>query len=49
MTGISLVGLDHVVLRVTDVERALAFYCGGLGCVEERREAAVVKAAAASV
>ena len=37
MTGISLVGLDHVVLRVADVERALAFYCGVLGCVEERR------------
>jgi len=26
-----------VVLRVGDVERALAFYCGALGCVEERR------------
>ena len=37
MTGISLVGLDHVVLRVADVERALAFYCGVLGCTEERR------------
>ena len=37
MTGISLVGLDHVVLRVADVERALAFYCGVLGCAEERR------------
>lgn len=37
MTAIQLRGLDHVVLRVRDVERALAFYCGALGCREERR------------
>ncbi|MFQ5776180.1 MAG: VOC family protein [Kiloniellaceae bacterium] len=30
-------GLDHVVLRVADLERALRFYCGVLGCREERR------------
>ena len=30
-------GLDHVVLRVTDMGRALDFYCRLLGCVEERR------------
>ena len=30
-------GLDHVVLRVADMGRALEFYCGALGCVEERR------------
>ncbi len=30
-------GLDHVVLRVSDMDKALAFYCGVLGCVEERR------------
>lgn len=30
-------GLDHVVLRVADMDKALAFYCGVLGCVEERR------------
>lgn len=29
--------LDHVVLRVRDMERALAFYTGVLGCREERR------------
>jgi glyoxylase I family protein len=29
--------LDHVVVCVTDMERALQFYCGVLGCVEERR------------
>ncbi len=37
MSAIQLLGLDHVVLRVRDVERALAFYCGVLGCSEERR------------
>ena len=30
-------GIDHVVLRVTDPEAALRFYCGVLGCREERR------------
>lgn len=35
--AIRLKGLDHVVLRVRDVERALAFYVGVLGCREERR------------
>ena len=29
--------LDHVVVNVSDLDRALAFYCGVLGCVEERR------------
>ena len=29
--------IDHVVLRVNDVDRALAFYCDVLGCREERR------------
>jgi catechol 2,3-dioxygenase-like lactoylglutathione lyase family enzyme len=33
----SIKGLDHVVLRVADLERALGFYCGVLGCREERR------------
>ena len=32
-----LVGLDHVVLRVRDLEASLRFYCGALGCSEERR------------
>lgn len=35
--GIRVLGIDHVVLRVSDVERSLAFYCGVLGCEEERR------------
>ncbi len=30
-------GLDHVVLRVADLDRATRFYCQVLGCREERR------------
>ena len=30
--------LDHVVLRIHDLDRALAFYCGVLGCPIERRQ-----------
>ena len=30
-------GIDHVVLRVADVDRAIRFYCGALGCLEEPR------------
>ena len=37
MSAIQIVAIDHVVLRVADVERALRFYCGALGCTEERR------------
>jgi catechol 2,3-dioxygenase-like lactoylglutathione lyase family enzyme len=37
MTAIRILTIDHVVLRVADVERALRFYCGVLGCIEERR------------
>ena len=33
----TLKGLDHVVLRVADTERAVRFYCDVLGCREERR------------
>jgi glyoxylase I family protein len=29
--------IDHVVLRVTDPEAALHFYCDVIGCREERR------------
>lgn len=37
MMGIEISGLDHVVLRVRDLEPALRFYCEILGCHEERR------------
>lgn len=33
-----ILGLDHVVLRVTDLERMLDFYCGVLGCTVDRRD-----------
>ncbi len=33
----SILGIDHVVLRVADADRAIRFYCGALGCIEERR------------
>lgn len=35
--AITIKRLDHVVVKVTDLDRALAFYCGVLGCTEERR------------
>ncbi len=36
---IKVLGIDHVVLRVADLERATRFYCDVLGCREERRVA----------
>jgi ribulose-5-phosphate 4-epimerase/fuculose-1-phosphate aldolase/catechol 2,3-dioxygenase-like lactoylglutathione lyase family enzyme len=30
--------IDHLVLRVIDLDRMLAFYCGVLGCSVERRQ-----------
>ncbi len=35
--AITIRNLDHVVLRVSDVERAIAFYSEVLGCPVERR------------
>lgn len=32
-----ILGIDHVVLRVAELQRALDFYCGALGCAVERR------------
>ena len=32
-----ILALDHVVLRVADAERSMAFYCDLLGCRLERR------------
>ena len=37
MSAIALLGIDHVVLRISDTERSLAFYCDLLGCSVERR------------
>ena len=31
-----VVGFDHLVLKVADVERSIAFYCGELGLAAER-------------
>lgn len=36
-SALHIKGIDHVVLRVSDISRACAFYCGVLGCTEERR------------
>jgi catechol 2,3-dioxygenase-like lactoylglutathione lyase family enzyme len=33
---VKVVGFDHLVLKVADVERSLAFYCGTLGLAPER-------------
>ncbi|HEV2623230.1 MAG TPA: VOC family protein [Frateuria sp.] len=33
--------IDHVVLRVHDLAAMQAFYCGVLGCTEERRQDAI--------
>jgi len=35
--SIRILGLDHVVLRVRDLDAALRFYRGALGCPIERR------------
>ena len=41
MAAIRIEGIDHVVLRVGDVERSLRFYCGVLGCTVERHSEAL--------
>jgi catechol 2,3-dioxygenase-like lactoylglutathione lyase family enzyme len=33
-----ILGLDHLVLRVRELDTMLAFYCGALGCTVERRQ-----------
>jgi glyoxylase I family protein len=38
---IQLKGLDHIVLRVADLDRMLAFYVGVLGCTREKDQAAL--------
>jgi glyoxylase I family protein len=38
MTPFSLLGIDHVVLRIADLDRSLAFYVGVLGCTVDKRQ-----------
>jgi catechol 2,3-dioxygenase-like lactoylglutathione lyase family enzyme len=33
--------IDHIVLRVVDLDRMLRFYCEALGCTIERRQDAI--------
>ena len=35
---IQVAAIDHVVIRIVDLELMLDFYCGVLGCVVERRQ-----------
>jgi catechol 2,3-dioxygenase-like lactoylglutathione lyase family enzyme len=37
----SLREIDHLVLRIAELDRSLAFYCGVLGCTVERRQEAI--------
>ena len=41
MSIFRILGLDHVVLRVADKDRALAFYVGALGLTVERELASI--------
>ncbi|SFB12422.1 VOC family protein [Azotobacter beijerinckii] len=36
-----ILGIDHLVLRVVDLDRMLHFYCEVLGCTVERRQEAL--------
>jgi catechol 2,3-dioxygenase-like lactoylglutathione lyase family enzyme len=36
MPIVQVIGLDHVVLRCTDIEASLAFYCDELGLTPDR-------------
>ena len=41
MVPFALQQIDHLVLRVSDLDRSLAFYLGVLGCRVERRDDAL--------
>jgi glyoxylase I family protein len=41
MAPFNMTGLDHVVLRVRDLEQSLAFYQGVLGCTIEKVQARI--------
>ena len=34
----TLLGIDHVVLRIADLDRSLAFYVSVLGCTVDKRQ-----------
>lgn len=36
-----ILAIDHLVLRVVDLERMLHFYCEALGCTVERRQPSI--------
>jgi catechol 2,3-dioxygenase-like lactoylglutathione lyase family enzyme len=38
MPRVQVIGLDHVVIRCTDIEASLAFYCDVLGLTPDRVE-----------
>jgi catechol 2,3-dioxygenase-like lactoylglutathione lyase family enzyme len=39
MAPFTILQLDHLVLRIADLERSLAFYVGVLGCMHEKTQA----------
>lgn len=39
MAAVTVIGLDHIVLNVADVDRSIRFYCEELGLEGERIEA----------
>lgn len=41
MVPFALRQIDHVVLRIADLERSLGFYVGVLGCTVEKRQDAI--------
>ena len=38
MAPFTLLGIDHVVLRISDLAKSLAFYVDALGCEVEKRQ-----------
>ena len=38
MAPFNLLGIDHVVLRIANLEKSLAFYVGVLGCTIDKRQ-----------
>lgn len=36
--ALTILGIDHLVLRVRDMDRMIGFYCNVLGCTIEKRQ-----------